>query len=90
MRYNITPETQVYARVESVARSGMSRTISFYMIEGARTLLTPTPRLSQHKIGNYHEETNFSRKFGSTRTNRLCTHTANAFRRSTTVSDGLA
>ena len=34
MRYNITPETQVYARVESVSRSGMSRTISFYMIEG--------------------------------------------------------
>ena len=34
MRYNITPETKVYARVESVARSGMSRTISFYMIEG--------------------------------------------------------
>ena len=34
MRYNITPETQVYARVESVARSGMFRTISFYMIEG--------------------------------------------------------
>lgn len=33
MRYNITPETKVYARVESVARSGMSRTISFYMIE---------------------------------------------------------
>ena len=34
MRYNITPETKVYARVESVAKSGMSRTISFYMIEG--------------------------------------------------------
>ena len=34
MRYNITPETKVIARVESVARSGMSRTISFYMIEG--------------------------------------------------------
>ena len=33
MRYNITPETKVYARVESVARSGVSRTISFYMIE---------------------------------------------------------
>ena len=33
MRYNITPETKVYARVESVARSGMSRTISFYMVE---------------------------------------------------------
>ena len=33
MRYNITPETKVYARVESIARSGMSRTISFYMIE---------------------------------------------------------
>ena len=34
------------------------------------------PRLSQHKIGNYHEETNFSRKFGGTRTNRLCTNCA--------------
>lgn len=34
MRYNIAPETQVYARVESVAKSGMSRTISFYTIEG--------------------------------------------------------
>ena len=34
MAFNITPETMVYARVESVAKSGMSRTISFYMIEG--------------------------------------------------------
>ena len=34
MRYNITPETKVYANVESVDKSGMSRTISFYMVEG--------------------------------------------------------
>lgn len=47
MRYNITPETKVYARVESVDRYEMSRTITFYMIEGGERVKVSQPGLAE-------------------------------------------